>query len=77
MNEQTTTPEQEQPAPKTNKHLRTWSGLCFIAALVLIFGQAFGFANPDQWSVTTLLISGLSGLGLVQVRNIAELYTKR
>lgn len=73
MNEQT---EQTSP-PKTNEHLRTWSGLCFIAALVLIFGQAFGFAEPDQWSVTTLLMAGLSGLGLVQARNIAELFARK
>ena len=64
----------EHPKPPlTNSALRTWSALSFVVALVLIVAQAFGWADPDRTVLATLLGAGVSGLGLVQARNIAEL----
>lgn len=63
--------------PKTNQHLRLWAGLSFVAALALTFLEAFGVATPDHAVIAALLGAGLGGLGLVQGRNIAELYGKQ
>lgn len=68
----TPTPPAKPAPPKTNQHLRLWAGLCIVAGIGLAYAQAFGIATPDAWVVTTLLGSGMTGLGLVQGRNVLE-----
>lgn len=63
--------DQQQP-PLTNKTLRFWSGVCFVVALALTVAQAFGWAEPDSVVLASLMATGMSGLGLVQYRNVQE-----